>query len=129
MFINIHRILAAMLVLIVTFMIVLDHFSGLPISTIGSQAVAFVLLIIIAIIGSIANHVEFMETGVKRQESWQFVLLFEMYILSLIVVLNQFGGESHIGFYPGSTVFWFAMGTAVVSTFFTYRRNQKAAVQ
>ncbi|WP_186365443.1 hypothetical protein [Salinicoccus cyprini] len=110
-------------------MVIMDQFSGLSISTRQSQTAVFALLIILAIADIIANHIHYKETGIKRQESWRFVLLFEMYILSLVVVLDQFGGASHIGFHPGSGMFWIAMGTAITSTFFTYRRNQKAAAQ
>ncbi|MFC3389033.1 hypothetical protein ACFOU0_10645 [Salinicoccus sesuvii] len=105
----------------------MDQFSSLPFSTWQSQAIAFSLLVVIGVSESITDYVQYKKTGIRRQDSWQFYLLFNIYALLLISVLDQLGGTSHIGIHPGALPFWFLAATAILATYITYRRNQKTA--
>lgn len=89
----------------------------------------FGVIIILAIAGSIFGHMDRKKTGRKQEESWHNVLIFELYFISLILILTQLGGDSRFGLNPDSGPFWILLFTASLSTFFAYHREKKMAEQ
>lgn len=89
----------------------------------------FGVIIILAIAGGIFGHMDRKKTGRKQEESWHNVLIFELYFISLILILTQLGGNSRFGLNPDSGPFWILLFSTTLSVFFSYIREKKMAEQ
>lgn len=87
------------------------------------------VMIILAIAGSIFGHMDRKKTGREQEESWHNVLIFELYFISLILILTQLGGDSRFGLNPDSGPFWILLFSATLSVLFSYLRQRETTEQ